>query len=101
MEQAKGISTTVEQISSKVQQLAALSKRLDFTKKKGVNWGIPMPSEAKNGENWVYGYCMGCMQADCSTKNWLKDGILVNCCSRMVICSKSIGSAISSFSRPL
>jgi anaerobic selenocysteine-containing dehydrogenase len=78
MEPTKNSATTVEQISSKVQLLAVLSKRLDFTKKKGVNWGIPMPSEAWNGETWVYGYCMGCMQADCSTKNFLKDDVLVN-----------------------
>jgi anaerobic selenocysteine-containing dehydrogenase len=34
--------------------------------------------EAKTGETWVYGYCMGYTQADCSTRNFLKDGVLIN-----------------------
>jgi len=35
MEQPKNATTTARESSSKVQELAALSKRLDFTKRKG------------------------------------------------------------------
>jgi len=38
MEQPKNAATTARESSSNIQELAALSKRLDFTKKKGVNW---------------------------------------------------------------
>jgi hypothetical protein len=50
MEQTTNTATAGKDTSSKVQELAVLSKRLDFSQRKGVNWGIPMPSEAKNVE---------------------------------------------------
>ena len=63
---------------SKVQELASLSGTLNIDKKTGVSWSSPMPSETTQQEEWMYSYCMGCMQADCSTKVYLKNGVVTN-----------------------
>lgn len=42
-----------------------------------VTLGTPMPSGTPKDE-WIYSFCMGCMQADCSLKVYLKDGVVTN-----------------------
>jgi len=64
--------------SSKVQELASLSGTLNIDKKTGVSWGSPMPPETTQQEEWMYSYCTGCMQADCSTKVYLENGVVTN-----------------------
>jgi len=42
-----------------------------------VMTGTPMPAEdPQNG--WIYSYCTGCMQADCSARLYLKNGVVTN-----------------------
>ncbi|MFC1910537.1 molybdopterin-dependent oxidoreductase [Chloroflexota bacterium] len=73
-----GSATSKEGDVSGVHKLGLLSKRLDFTKRKGVNYSPAMPTVEDKGDTWIYGYCMGCMQADCSTKVFMKNGVVVN-----------------------
>jgi len=63
---------------SKVQELASLGETLNIDKKTGVSWGSPMPSKTTQQKEWMYSYCMGCMQADCSTKVYLENGVVTN-----------------------
>jgi len=66
------------QSSSTVRELASLSKTLNVERKTGVTLGTPAPSGTTQQEEWIYSFCMGCMQADCSTRVYLKDGVVVN-----------------------
>jgi len=63
--------------AQKVRELASLSKTLNVERKTGVTLGTPVPSGTTQ-EEWIYSFCMGCMQADCSTKVYLKDGVATN-----------------------
>jgi len=66
-----------KETSSKVQELASLSKTLNIERKTGVTLGTPTPSGTTQ-EEWIYSFCMGCMHADCSLKVYLKDGVVTN-----------------------
>jgi anaerobic selenocysteine-containing dehydrogenase len=60
-----------------VRRLASIGKSLNFKKK--VNLTLENPGSARSSsEEWIYSFCMGCMQADCSLKVYLKDGVVVN-----------------------
>jgi len=63
--------------SSKVKGSASLSKTLNVERKTGVTCGTPAPSGTPQKE-WIYSFCTGCMQADCSIKVYLKDGVVTN-----------------------
>jgi anaerobic selenocysteine-containing dehydrogenase len=70
-------SQSLTEPSSDVQKLASLSQILNIETKPRVTFGTPMPSQ--NPETgWQYSFCMGCMQADCSTKIYLEGGVVVN-----------------------
>ncbi len=54
-----------------------VSNALDSEQQNDVMMGTPMPSgDSQNG--WIYSYCAGCMQADCSLKVYLKDGVVTD-----------------------
>ncbi len=46
----------------------------DETKKRVIS-GTPLPPKTEH-EEWIYSTCSGCMQADCSIKVLLKDGVV-------------------------
>ena len=54
-----------------------VSNALDSEQQNDVMMGTPMPpGDSQNG--WIYSYCAGCMQADCSLKIYLKDGVVTD-----------------------
>jgi len=63
--------------SSKVRELASLSKTLYGERKTSVTLGTPAPSGTTQ-EEWIYSFCMGCFEGDCSTRVYLKDGVVTN-----------------------
>ena len=63
--------------SSEVQELASLSKTLNVERKTGVTMGTPAPSRTPQ-EEWIYSFCIGCFEGDCSLRVYLKDGVVTN-----------------------
>jgi len=63
---------------STIKELASLSQKINLERKTSVSLGTPMPGETSQQEEWIYSFCMGCMQADCSTRVYLRDGVVVN-----------------------
>ncbi len=72
------VNAAAPETSQKFQQSALLARRLDFARKKGVIQGEPMTSVDMEKEGWIHSYCMGCMQADCGTRVFLKNGVVSN-----------------------
>jgi len=67
-----------KETSSEIKELASLSQTLNVERKTSVTWGTPMPPGTPQPEEWIYSFCTGCMQADCSLKVYLKNGVVTN-----------------------
>jgi len=75
---AKNVEAASNPESSLDAESSIAAQCSDAKEEATVTLGTPMGEKFTGSDEWQYGYCMGCMQADCSTKVFLKDGIVTH-----------------------